>query len=109
MKSRMHAGTEALFADVGHFTVRSIQISMCSLTYPALVLAYTGQAAFLRKNMNLVANTFFKSIPGQIFMKNFTYTVTSIPSIYIYIYIYISVFAIIIFKLKNLQCRYFMF
>ncbi|XP_040363753.1 potassium transporter 5 isoform X2 [Rosa chinensis] len=40
-------GTEALFADVGHFTVRSIQISMCSVTYPALLLAYTGQASFL--------------------------------------------------------------
>ncbi|KAK7828155.1 potassium transporter 5 [Quercus suber] len=57
-------GTEALFADVGHFTVRSIQISMCSVTYPTLVFAYTGQAAFLRKHNNLVGDTFFKSIPG---------------------------------------------
>ncbi|KAE8665464.1 wee1-like protein kinase-like [Hibiscus syriacus] len=40
-------GTEALFADVGHFTVRSIQISMCSVTYPALIMAYTGKASFL--------------------------------------------------------------
>jgi KUP system potassium uptake protein len=60
----MHAGTEALFADLGHFTVRSIQISMCCVTYPALLLAYTGQASFLRKNMDLVSDTFFKSTPG---------------------------------------------
>ncbi|KAL5136567.1 Potassium transporter 19 [Glycine soja] len=47
-------GTEALFADAGHFTVRFIQISMCSVIYPALILAYTGQASFLRKNNELV-------------------------------------------------------
>lgn len=59
-----NAGTEALFADVGHFTVRSIQISMCTVTYPALLLAYTGQASFLRKHKLDVSDTFFKSIPG---------------------------------------------
>ncbi|GAU11195.1 hypothetical protein TSUD_341850 [Trifolium subterraneum] len=57
-------GCEALFADVGHFTVRSIQISMCFVTYPTLVLAYTGQAAFLRKHNDLVGDAFYKSIPG---------------------------------------------
>ncbi|XP_059438723.1 potassium transporter 5-like [Corylus avellana] len=68
-------GTEALFADVGHFTVLSIQISMCSLTYPALVLSYTGQAAFLRKHMNLVADTFFKSIPSSLYWPVFVIAV----------------------------------
>ncbi|XP_016440980.2 potassium transporter 19 [Nicotiana tabacum] len=58
-------GTEALFADVGHFTVQSIQISMCCVTYPALILAYTGQASFLRKNADDVSDTFFKSIPRK--------------------------------------------
>ena len=62
---RENAGTEALFADVGHFTVRSIQISMCAVTYPALVLAYTGQASFLRKHHQDVADLFFKSIPRE--------------------------------------------
>ncbi|KAB1203069.1 Potassium transporter 5 [Morella rubra] len=57
-------GTEALFADVGHFTVRSIQISMCSLTYPALIFAYAGQAAFLREHNSDVADAFFKSVPA---------------------------------------------
>ncbi|CAA2987674.1 potassium transporter 5 [Olea europaea subsp. europaea] len=64
-------GTEALFADVGHFTVRSIQISMCSVTYPALVLAYTGQASFLRKHNDLVSDTFYKSIPGHLYWPTF--------------------------------------
>lgn len=66
----MRAGTEALFADVGHFTVPSIQISMCSVTYPALIFAYTGQAAYLRKHNEHVSETFFKSIPGKSFINN---------------------------------------
>ncbi|XP_059295287.1 potassium transporter 5-like [Lycium ferocissimum] len=60
-------GTEALFADVGHFTVRSVQISMCCVTYPALILTYIGQASFLRKNADDVSETFFKSIPHGIY------------------------------------------
>ncbi|CAN1253350.1 Potassium transporter 5 [Linum perenne] len=62
----MTQGTEALFADVGHFTVRSIQLSMCCVTYPALILAYTGQASFLTKHPDLVSDTFYKSIPASI-------------------------------------------
>ncbi|GER33001.1 potassium transporter [Striga asiatica] len=64
-------GTEALFADVGHFTVQSIQISMCSVTYPALVLAYTGQASFLRENNSSVSETFYESIPGPFYWPMF--------------------------------------
>lgn len=68
-------GTEALFADVGHFTVRSIQISMCAVTYPALIAAYTGQAAFLRKHKDLVSATFFKSIPDPLYWPMFVVAV----------------------------------
>ncbi|XP_059439113.1 potassium transporter 5-like [Corylus avellana] len=68
-------GTEALFADLGHFTVRSIQISMCCVAYPALLLAYTGQASFLRNNMDLVSDTFFKSTPGSLFWPMFVVAV----------------------------------
>lgn len=70
-----NAGTEALFADVGHFTVRSIQISMCAVTYPALILAYTGQASFLRNHHHLVYETFFKSIPGPLYWPMFVVAV----------------------------------
>ncbi|CAI8615070.1 unnamed protein product [Vicia faba] len=68
-------GAEALFADVGHFSVRSIQISMCCVTYPALILAYAGQAAFLRKNNDLVSATFYKSIPGPMYWPMFVVAV----------------------------------
>ncbi|CAK8544312.1 unnamed protein product [Lathyrus sativus] len=68
-------GAEALFADVGHFSVRSIQISMCCVTYPALILAYAGQASFLRKNNDLVSATFYKSIPGPMYWPMFVIAV----------------------------------
>ncbi|KAF5731462.1 KUP15 [Tripterygium wilfordii] len=68
-------GTEALFADVGHFTVLSIQISMCFMTYPALILAYTGQASFLRKHNHLVSDTFYSSIPHPLYWPMFVIAV----------------------------------
>ncbi|XP_050276769.1 potassium transporter 6 [Quercus robur] len=40
-------GSEAMFADLGHFSQLSIQIAFTSVVYPALILAYMGQAAYL--------------------------------------------------------------
>ncbi|KAH9618078.1 hypothetical protein KSS87_004828, partial [Heliosperma pusillum] len=70
-------GTEALFADVGHFSVRSIQISMSFLVYPALMLTYSGQASFLRLHDLDVGTTFFKSIPGPLYWPMFVIAVLS--------------------------------
>ncbi|XP_044492757.1 potassium transporter 5-like [Mangifera indica] len=68
-------GTEALFADMGHFTVRSIQISMCFVTYPALVCAYSGQASWLRKHPDQVPDTFYQSIPHGLYWPMFVVAV----------------------------------
>ncbi|KAM6569999.1 hypothetical protein CsatB_017984 [Cannabis sativa] len=64
-------GAEALFADVGHFSVKSIRISTCFITYPAIILAYAGQSAFLRKHPDLVSDIFYKSIPGPMYWPMF--------------------------------------
>ncbi|KAK9136943.1 hypothetical protein Sjap_007537 [Stephania japonica] len=68
-------GTEALFADVGHFTVKSIQISMCIITYPSLIMAYTGQASYLRKYPENVPKAFYMSIPHGIYWPMFAVAV----------------------------------
>ncbi|ERN16966.1 potassium transporter 5 [Amborella trichopoda] len=68
-------GTEAMFADLGHFTVRSIQISMCSVVFPSLILAYTGQASYLRKHNEHVKDTFYKSIPTPLYWPMFVVAV----------------------------------
>ncbi|KAA0048557.1 potassium transporter 4 isoform X1 [Cucumis melo var. makuwa] len=60
-------GTEAMFADLGHFTALSIRIAFALLIYPCLVIQYMGQAAFLSKNLDLFPNSFYDSIPDPVF------------------------------------------
>ncbi|TQD76857.1 hypothetical protein C1H46_037597 [Malus baccata] len=57
-------GTETLFADVSHFPVLSIQIAFTVVVFPCLLLAYSGQAAYLMKNRDHVIDAFHYSIPG---------------------------------------------
>ncbi|CAB4276786.1 unnamed protein product [Prunus armeniaca] len=59
--------TEALFADLSHFPVPSIQIAFTSVVFPCLLLAYCGQAAYLMKNSNNVIGAFYHSIPDNIY------------------------------------------
>ncbi|KAF7819327.1 potassium transporter 4 [Senna tora] len=60
-------GTEAMFADLGHFTALSIRLAFAFVIYPCLVVQYMGQAAFLSKNPNSVNNTFYDSIPEPVY------------------------------------------
>ncbi|KAK3126168.1 hypothetical protein QOZ80_7AG0552550 [Eleusine coracana subsp. coracana] len=64
-------GTEALFADLGYFSVRSIQLSFGFGLVPAVLLAYIGQAAFLRRFPELVGNAFYESTPETLFWPTF--------------------------------------
>ncbi|KAI1430031.1 potassium uptake protein [Xylaria sp. FL1777] len=56
-------GVEALFADLGAFSMRAIQISWLCYCYPALLLAYIGQAAFISVHPEAYSNPFFNSVP----------------------------------------------
>ncbi|KAF2322990.1 hypothetical protein GH714_032665 [Hevea brasiliensis] len=60
-------GTEAMFADLGHFTALSIRIAFAFVIYPCLVVQYMGQAAFLSKNLNSINKSFYDSIPEPVF------------------------------------------
>ncbi|GMN64035.1 hypothetical protein TIFTF001_033105 [Ficus carica] len=57
-------GTEALFADLSHFPVLSIQIAFTVVVFPCLLLAYSGQAAYLMKHSHNIVGAFYHSIPG---------------------------------------------
>ncbi|THU56317.1 hypothetical protein C4D60_Mb11t16000 [Musa balbisiana] len=57
-------GTEALFADLCHFPVLAVQIAFTLIVFPCLLLAYTGQAAYLVHNTEHVSDAFYRSIPG---------------------------------------------
>lgn len=64
-------GTEALFADLGYFSIRSIQLSFGFGLVPSVLLAYIGQAAYLRVHPEDVANTFYRSTPISLFWPTF--------------------------------------
>jgi len=57
-------GAEALFADMGQFGARAIRFGWSALVYPALVLQYFGQGAFLWSGGQVVGdNVFFSMVP----------------------------------------------
>ncbi|KAK4597013.1 hypothetical protein RGQ29_014861 [Quercus rubra] len=60
-------GSEAMFADLGHFNQRSIQIAFLFTIYPSLVLTYAGQTAYLIKNPNDHDDGFYKFIPTAVY------------------------------------------
>ncbi|XP_061359604.1 putative potassium transporter 12 isoform X2 [Gastrolobium bilobum] len=60
-------GSEAMFADLGHFSVRSIQIAFTFVVFPCLLLAYMGQAAYLLKNPTSYSTIFYSSVPDSLF------------------------------------------
>ena len=56
-------GGEALYADMGHFGRRPIQITWYLVVLPALLLNYFGQAALILGNPEAVERPFFKLAP----------------------------------------------
>lgn len=56
-------GAEVMYADLGHFGKRPIRRSWFFLVFPALVLNYLGQAAFLLGSPDSVDNLFFRLAP----------------------------------------------
>ncbi|OAT05798.1 potassium uptake protein [Blastomyces gilchristii SLH14081] len=56
-------GVEALFADLGAFSVKAIRVSWLCFAFPCLLLTYCGQAAFISTHPDAIANPLFKSAP----------------------------------------------
>lgn len=57
-------GAEALYADLGHFGKRPIQIAWAGLVLPSLALNYMGQGALLMRDPTALANPFFRMFPS---------------------------------------------
>ncbi|KAH9773382.1 putative potassium transporter 12 [Citrus sinensis] len=60
-------GAEAMFADLGHFSVKAIQIAFTFVVFPCLLLAYMGQAAYLMKYPDSANRIFYDSVPDSLF------------------------------------------
>ncbi|PBP24692.1 potassium transporter [Diplocarpon rosae] len=56
-------GVEALFADLGAFSRKAIQISWLGYAMPCLLLGYIGQAAYISRNEGAYSNPFYNAVP----------------------------------------------
>lgn len=59
-------GGEALYADMGHFGNRPIQIGWFGLVLPGLVLNYFGQGALLLAEPDAIENPFYRLVPQSL-------------------------------------------
>ena len=57
-------GTEALYADMGHFGTRPIRLTWFAIVFPALVLNYFGQGALLLVNPEAASHPFYAMVPA---------------------------------------------
>lgn len=57
-------GAEALYADLGHFGRKPIQMAWLTVVLPALLLNYFGQAALLLSDPSVIDNPFYKLYPS---------------------------------------------
>lgn len=64
-------GAEAMFADLGHFNKRAIQIAFTLVVFPSLILTYAGEAAYLIKHPSDLSDAFFRAVPHPVFWPMF--------------------------------------
>jgi KUP system potassium uptake protein len=60
-------GAEALYADLGHFGKRPIQIAWLSIVLPSLALNYLGQGALVLGDPGAIVSPFFQLFPQGFF------------------------------------------
>ncbi|KZV36449.1 potassium transporter 26-like [Dorcoceras hygrometricum] len=75
-------GAEAMFADLGHFNKRSIQVgyrkaksrymlAFSLVVYPSLILSYAGETAYLVQNPEKISDAYYSSVPNQVYWPMF--------------------------------------
>jgi KUP system potassium uptake protein len=59
-------GSEALYADMGHFGRRPIRFAWYTIAFPALLVSYFGQGALYLERGPAVANPFYELVTGWV-------------------------------------------
>ncbi len=59
-------GGEALYADLGHFGRKPIQVAWLGLVLPALLINYFGQGALVLANPEAIESPFYKLVPPSL-------------------------------------------
>ena len=61
-------GGEALYADLGHFGRKPIQIGWFYFVMPALLINYFGQGALVLSDPAAIENPFYRLVPGMLLL-----------------------------------------
>ena len=61
-------GSEALYADLGHFGRRPIQMAWFVLVLPALIINYFGQGALVLTHPAAIENSFYRLVPESLLL-----------------------------------------
>ena len=61
-------GSEALYADLGHFGRKPIQVAWLFLVLPALLINYFGQGALVLANPGTIENPFYRLVPESMLL-----------------------------------------
>jgi KUP system potassium uptake protein len=61
-------GAEALYADMGHFGRRPIQLAWMGLVFPCLAINYLGQGALLMADPSALENPFYRLFPDSLLL-----------------------------------------
>ena len=61
-------GGEAMYADMGHFGKVPVRLSWFSVVYPALILNYLGQGAYLLSSQKIIDGSIFFSMIPHMFL-----------------------------------------
>ncbi len=61
-------GGEALYADLGHFGRKPIQIAWLGLVLPSLLLNYFGQGALVLAHPSAIENPFYRMMPDMLLL-----------------------------------------
>jgi KUP system potassium uptake protein len=69
-------GCEALYADMGHFGLKSIRISWYYVALPALLLNYFGQGALVLTDPRTATDAFYHLVP-----RNFLYPMVALATL----------------------------
>ena len=58
-------GGESIYTDMGHFGKKPIRIAWLALVFPALLLNYFGQGAYVLSDPSGIANPFYRMVPAS--------------------------------------------
>ena len=59
-------GAEALYADMGHFGAKPIQLAWFFMVFPALMINYIGQGALVLRDAAAIKNPFYLLAPAEL-------------------------------------------